>query len=157
MAATLTDRRAAGTRRPPDERGAELVEFALALPLMLVLVTGIFDFGLAFQQFEVLTNAAREGARLGSMPGYGVSDVQSRVNGYCVAGGLPGGCPADTVSVDRSAIIDVGGQTVSAVQVTVNYGHTFALVGPVLRLINGSLGSVTLRATSTMRCEVGCS
>ena len=54
-------------RRIDAEDGAELIEFALALPLMLVLVTGVFDFGLAFQQYEVVTNAAREGARLGSL------------------------------------------------------------------------------------------
>lgn len=145
-------------RRVDAEDGAELVEFALALPLMLVLVTGVFDFGMAFQQYEVVTNAAREGARLGSLgAGYLETDIQARVDAYCVAAGLPGGCPADRVSVDRGATLTVAGQPVSAVRVTVNYPHSFALVGPVLQLINGSLGAVTLHATSTMRCETACS
>ena len=83
-------------RRIDAEDGAELIEFALALPLMLVLVTGVFDFGLAFQQYEVVTNAAREGARLGSLgAGYLEADIQARVDAYCVAAGLPGGCPAE--------------------------------------------------------------
>ncbi len=51
------------TRRG-DERGAALVEFALALPLLLVVIAGIVDFGFVFQRYEVVTNAAREGARL---------------------------------------------------------------------------------------------
>ena len=141
-----------------SERGAELIEFALALPLMLVLMTGVFDFGLAFQQYEVVTNAAREGARLGSLgAGYVEADIQARVDAYCVAAGLQGGCPAESVAVDRHASFDVAGQPVSAVQVTVNYPHSFMLVGPLLQLVNGSLGTVTLRATSTMRCETACS
>ncbi len=43
--------------------GAQLVEFALALPLLLVLVVGILDFGQAFNLKQKLNNAAREGAR----------------------------------------------------------------------------------------------
>jgi Flp pilus assembly protein TadG len=54
-------RRGKGTR---SERGLELLEFALVLPLLLVLVVGIFDFGAAFALRQKMTNAAREGARI---------------------------------------------------------------------------------------------
>lgn len=43
--------------------GAQLVEFALVLPLLLALVVGIFDFGQAYNLKQKLNNAAREGAR----------------------------------------------------------------------------------------------
>jgi Flp pilus assembly protein TadG len=43
--------------------GAQIVEFALAMPLLLVLVIGILDFGQAFNLKQKLNNAAREGAR----------------------------------------------------------------------------------------------
>jgi Flp pilus assembly protein TadG len=43
--------------------GAQIVEFALAMPLLLVLVIGILDFGEAFNLKQKLNNAAREGAR----------------------------------------------------------------------------------------------
>jgi Flp pilus assembly protein TadG len=46
------------------ERGVELLEFALVLPLLLVLLVGIFDFGAAFALRQKMTNAAREGARI---------------------------------------------------------------------------------------------
>ena len=49
-----------------DARGSQIAEFAVALPLLLVLVVGIFDFGNAFNLKQKLTNAAREAARLGS-------------------------------------------------------------------------------------------
>ncbi|HEV2388212.1 MAG TPA: TadE family protein [Candidatus Acidoferrales bacterium] len=44
--------------------GSQLVEFALALPILLLLVVGIWDFGSAYVMKDKLTNAAREGARI---------------------------------------------------------------------------------------------
>src|SRR5579872_1740403 len=48
------------------DEGSSLVEFAVALPLLMVLVVGVFDFGGAFNAKQELNNAVREGARLGS-------------------------------------------------------------------------------------------
>ena len=79
-----------------SERGAELVEFAFVLPTLLLLIVGVVDFGLLFQKYEVVTNAAREGARVAILPGYNNADVQARVNQYLTAGGLTG---TATVSV----------------------------------------------------------
>jgi Flp pilus assembly protein TadG len=45
---------------------AALIEFAVALPLLVVLIVGIFDFGGAFNLKQELSNAAREGARFGA-------------------------------------------------------------------------------------------
>ncbi len=47
-----------------DTRAAQIVEFAVALPLLVVLVVGIFDFGFAFGVKQKITNAAREAARV---------------------------------------------------------------------------------------------
>lgn len=47
-----------------SERGAVAVEFAILLPLLLLLVLGIAEFGRAFNAQITLTNAAREGARV---------------------------------------------------------------------------------------------
>lgn len=49
-----------------DTRGAELLEFALALPLIIVMVAGLLDFANAYNLKQKLANAAREGARVGS-------------------------------------------------------------------------------------------
>ena len=68
------------------ERGAALVEFALALPLLLVVLAGIVDFGFVFQRYEVVTNAAREGARLATLPGYDATAVEFRVRNYVQQG-----------------------------------------------------------------------
>jgi Flp pilus assembly protein TadG len=52
------------TKRLRDERGATAVEFAMILPLLLVLVLGIVEFGRAFQVSGTLSAAAREGVRV---------------------------------------------------------------------------------------------
>ena len=57
---------------------------------------GIIDFGFLFQRYEIVTNAAREGARIAILPGYADADVQARVNQYLTAAGLT---PTDPVTV----------------------------------------------------------
>ncbi len=47
-----------------EDRGAQLVEFAVALPLLVLFVVGIFDFSGAFTIKQKLTNVAREAARV---------------------------------------------------------------------------------------------
>ena len=59
-----------------SEHGAELIEMAVVTPLLLLLVFGIVDFGFMFQRYVVLTNAAVEGARVASMPGYTAADAR---------------------------------------------------------------------------------
>lgn len=54
-------------RRLGNQRGAAAVEFALLLTILVVLVLGMFDFGRVFDAWLVATNAAREGARYGSI------------------------------------------------------------------------------------------
>jgi Flp pilus assembly protein TadG len=54
-----------------SERGSTAVEFSLFLPLLVVLVFGMIDFGLLIWQKEVLVNATREGARQGILFGAG--------------------------------------------------------------------------------------
>lgn len=50
-------------RTPRDETGAVMVEFAFVLPLLLMLVIGIIEFGRGYNAKIELTGAAREGAR----------------------------------------------------------------------------------------------
>jgi Flp pilus assembly protein TadG len=64
----------------PRERGQSLVETAIIFPLLLLLLAAVVDFGRAFDAYIVLTNAAREGARWGSVkPDLTVAEVQQIV------------------------------------------------------------------------------
>jgi Flp pilus assembly protein TadG len=133
------------------ERGAELVEFALVFPMLLLVIVGIMDFGFLFQRYEVLTAAAREGARVAILPGYTDADVQARVNAYLTAGGLTQ--PA-TVSVGAPQTVTVGSQCISIRPVTVTYTHQYLFVGPIMSFFGEpALGSRPLNATSAMRSE----
>src|SRR4029079_4711169 len=75
-------------QRIASATGAELIETALTLPLLLLVVVGIIEFGFVFQKYEVITNAAREGARVLVLPAFGPADAQARVNQYLNAAGL---------------------------------------------------------------------
>jgi Flp pilus assembly protein TadG len=69
--------RTATTQR--GERGAAAVEFALVLPLLVVLVFGIVEFSIAYNHKQGLHAAAREGARLAALPQSSESDVADKV------------------------------------------------------------------------------
>jgi len=134
------------------ERGAELIEFAFVFPTLLLVMLGIIDFGFLFQRYEVVTNAAREGARVAILPGYGTADVTARVNQYLTAGGATG---TTTVTVGAPQPLSVGTQCITVRPVTVSYQHNFLFLGPILGLMGGgSLSNKTLNATSSMRTEI---
>jgi Flp pilus assembly protein TadG len=152
-------------RRRLDERGQAIIEMALTLPLLLLIVLGMFDFGLMFQRYEVVTNAAREGARIGVLPDYSTGDATQRALDYLAVGGLNGttrACGAAYAGGSRCAgavVSDVTiagsspAKTVKQVTVTVEYDHSHVFVGPIIRLFGGSLGTTRLRSVSTMRVE----
>ena len=134
------------------ERGAELVEFAFVFPTLLLVMLGIIDFGFLFQRYEVVTNAAHEGARVAILPGYADADVTARVDQYLAAAGLTG---TRTVTVGAAAPVAVGSQCITVRPVTVGYQHNFLFLGPILGLMGGgSLTNKTLTATSSMRTEI---
>jgi len=60
----MTTLLAAAVRRRPRSRGQALVEFALVIPIFIVLVVGTFDLGAGVFAYNSVTNAAREGVRL---------------------------------------------------------------------------------------------
>jgi Flp pilus assembly protein TadG len=143
------------TRLLRSEHGAELIEMVIVTPLLLLLVFGIIDFGFLFQRYVVLTNAAVEGARVASMPGYTNADAQARVQSY-VTNALPPGVVVPPAAVVGVALPGTGGATWPGVQVTVTHVYTLQYVAPIMRLVGGTTaGTVTLTARSTMRRQIG--
>jgi len=138
-----------------SERGQALLETALALPIVLLVSVGIFEFGRAYQVFQVMTNAAREGARLAVIPGATDSDVTARVQNYLTAGMVANASSA-TVNIDHSQTVSIGANTAPATQVTVQYPFSFMVLNPVAKLIDSTttLGSsLTMTTTALMRNE----
>lgn len=135
-----------------SEDGAELIEMAIVLPLLLLLIMGMVDFGFLFQRYVVLTNAAAEGARVASLPGYSAADVTARVTAYAANGGVPG-----TVNTATAAVTLPGanGGSWPGTQVTVTHVYTYQYVGPIAALFGGGIGgNVTITSRATMRNQV---
>ena len=132
-----------------------MVEAAITIPLLLVLMVGIFEVGRAYQTWQVLTNAAREGARMAVTPSGTAANTTALIRQFMADGQLSNSATA-SVSVNRQASINVNGNPVSASLVTVDYPFNFIMLQPVVRLVvSGATvgGPITMRATSVMRNE----
>jgi Flp pilus assembly protein TadG len=135
------------------EEGAELIEMAIVLPLLLLLFMGMVDFGFLFQRFVVLSNAAAEGARVASLPGYTTADVIARVAAYAAESGISG-----AVNTTRTPVALPGGAGAGpwpGSLVTVTHVYNFQYVGPIAALFGGTPnGGVTITSRATMRHQV---
>jgi Flp pilus assembly protein TadG len=140
-------RRPLRPRRKDGDRGAAAVEFALCLPLLLLLVFGIIDFGRALNAQLTLTQAAREGVRLAAL-GYSNGAVAARAQ--AAAPELSG------VTVTVTAACAPGAGPTTDAQVNVSYSFSFVTpVGAIAGLVGGGgFGSpITLTAQGVMPCE----
>ena len=139
------------------DRGQAMIETAIVLPILLLVSVSIFEIGRAYQTAQVLTNAAREGARVAVMPGTKVADVQQLVKDYLKNGQL-GGYASATVTVDQNMVLPIGTGNASASQVVVSYPFSFMVLNPVAKLVvkNSTTGGsgIILSGKAEMRNEV---
>jgi Flp pilus assembly protein TadG len=134
-------RRLSGSR----DRGAAAVEFAIMLPLLLLLVFGIIDFGRALNAQVTITQAAREGARLTAL---NQPNVVSRTQ--AAATGLSG------VGVTVMSPCPAGSGPTANADVKVTYTFTFVTPIGAIAAIFGKSGpgsALTLSAQGVMPCE----
>ena len=142
-------------RNLKSEKGTALLETALTLPLLLAVAVGIFEFGRAYQTWQVLTNAAREGARVAVLPSATTTNTTARVTQYMTSGQLPNATTA-TVTVTPATVDLGGGTTAPASKVEVSYPFQFITLQPVVQLlVKGSTvgGPITMTASAVMRNE----
>lgn len=124
---------------------------ALVTPLLLMLMLGIVEFGFLFQRYVVLTNAAAEGARVATLPGYQPTDGVNRAQAYALNGGVDGAVNATAVQV----MLPGGtGTPWPGMRVTVTHVYNLAYISPLAALVGGtSATTVTLTTQSTMRMQ----
>jgi Flp pilus assembly protein TadG len=141
-------RRQAGTNL--RDRGAVAVEFALLLPVLLLVIFGVVDFGRAINDQITLTQSAREGARLAALgyPATGTNSVTSRAQSAAY--------PLTNVTVAVTTACPPGAGTGVDAVVTVTY--TFSFITPVAAFAamfgTATFGStLALTATGEMPCE----
>jgi Flp pilus assembly protein TadG len=113
-----------------DDRGAIVVEFALILPLLLILLFGIIEFGRAYNTQIALQGAAREGARALAL-GNSATDAVNASSGVAISISSTSGCP--------------DGDSEAFATVTTSADFTFSIPFVTLDLTK-------LHATASMRC-----
>jgi Flp pilus assembly protein TadG len=128
------------------EDGAAAVEFAILLPLLLLILFGTIEFGLILYDREVITNASREGARYGIVavsPRRTTGEIQGVVNTYLTNAGLtPGNA---TVNVTGAQ-----GASGSDLTVSVIYPYDFLVLS---NLAPGLGSTLNLNGRTVMKLE----
>jgi Flp pilus assembly protein TadG len=136
--------RAALFRR--SDEGQAVVEFALVVPVLLLLVLGVFEFGRAWSAHQAVTDAAREGARLAVIADPAVTEdsvrkvVRNALSGASLNGEL--------AQIELAGVDDPTGEPA---RVAVRYPYQFTML-KALRGVNGG-GAVTLGTAFVMRNE----
>ena len=137
------------------DRGQSLIEFALVLPMLLVLFFGIIEFGNAWRIYQLVTNTAREGAREAALPSSTTATVNSVIDERLTGSGLD-------VSQATVSLGICSGDTCTNLPdtVSIDYPYQFVVLGPVIQLMCGGVGcdgsaysTVNLSSTAIMRNE----
>jgi Flp pilus assembly protein TadG len=122
-----------------NEKGQSLVEFAFAVPMLLLLVFGIAEFGRAWMTQNILTGAAREAVRVLAVPApVGGPDA---ANARAVA-------VLESAGITTAAISVVDNTAFEAVRVDITYNFPTAVAG-----FFPGLDNIPLSSTTTMRRE----
>lgn len=142
-------------RRLMGESGAQLLEFAMVLPILLMIIGAIAEFGVMFRTNSVVANAAREGARIAAIPGNETNNYETaraRIAETLADGGLAGG-RVITITTEN---VTIATSTVAAgVRVTVGYTHPTLFLGPIVAIMNGTFAqAILIQSTAVMRTEI---
>ena len=124
-----------------NQNGQSLVEFAIILPIILLLVMGILQFGMMLNSYLAIQNAAREGARAGVV---GSTDTEIR---NLIISTSPVLEPVNlNVNVTPGEAERKSGDTL-----TVNVTYNYKLIVPIINSLFSS--GVVLRGQTSMRIE----
>jgi hypothetical protein len=125
--------------RPIKQRGQNLAEFALVIPLLILLLLVILDLGRITYTYSALHNAVREGARYGVIHPADSAAIVNYSRTYAIG-----------LSPDRLTIVPV--YNAAAETITVTGQYEFRTASPILRLIFNA-DSYTLHSVSRMNTE----
>jgi Flp pilus assembly protein TadG len=125
-----------------SRKGQALVEFALILPLFLLLLIGMVEFGRAWMTRNIITGAAREAVRVASVgpPSGGVGPATARANAILDSANL---------TAARTVTVNDDGVAFGTVSVVVTYQFPVY----VTKIVPGLSGDIPLTSTTTMRKE----
>lgn len=130
-----------------SDSGQSLVEFGMVLPFFLILLFALVDFGRAFYTWQIITNSAREGARVGAVAPTNTSSI--------TAGARDAAGALDDANLAVSIATPSGVAKGNPINVTASYNFQLVTpLNPLLNLIGGaSLANPTITSTASMRIE----
>jgi Flp pilus assembly protein TadG len=131
-----------------NERGASAIEFAIVLPVLIIILFGIIEFGLLLYNKQVITNASREGARAGIVslsPRLGCPSIKGIVQNYCAGNLITFGTPDLDITCPT-----MGSVFGDDLEVRVTYHYDFLLLP---NFITALTGGIDLGAVTVMRYE----
>ncbi len=133
------------------EAGQALVEFTMILPVFCLLLFGLVDFGRAFYSWLIVTNAAREGARVAAVQ-EPLTAVEARIyESFCET--YPTSCSLDPAKLDIDPD-NIQGSRGTAVTIELSYDFDYVTpLGNIMGWFGGSLADPTITAHSSMRLE----
>jgi Flp pilus assembly protein TadG len=138
-----------------SEVGQALVEFTMILPLFLLLLFALVDFGRGFYTWLLVTNAAREGARVAATQ-QDTNAVQTRIYD-AVCSSYPSNCSLNVSKLTwtNKASANIQGPRGEAVEIDLSFDFDYATpIGNILAIVSGgSLSEPTITAHSSMRLE----
>jgi Flp pilus assembly protein TadG len=124
-----------------NQKGQSLVEFAIILPIILLLLMGIVEFGMMLNSYLTIQNVAREGARLGIVGG---SDLEIETLIKSISPNLT---PAD-IAVK---IVPMEGSRKSGDTLKVSVTYNYHMTVPIISALFNNV--IVLKAQSSMRLE----
>jgi Flp pilus assembly protein TadG len=124
-------------RHSQHEKGSSLVEFSLILPLLILIISGVADFGRAYHDYIIISNASREGARFASH----FPDNESGIQSTTANEALNSGITIQSSLVSVTGLNSVGGNPIT---VTVEYPFR-TIMGQIV-----GVSTITLTARSQM-------
>ncbi len=131
-------------------KGASAVEFALILPLLMVIVFGIIEFSFILFDKQIITNASREGARAGIVaqsPRLTDAQITAVVNTYISTYLVSF---ASVKATATTTVVRAGSNFENPLTVTVTYPYTFLVLPNFISAISGVK---TITATTVMNME----
>jgi Flp pilus assembly protein TadG len=128
-------------------RGQAAVEFALVLPFLLVMLVGIIEFGRAWNEHQVITDAAREAARKGAIYDESVTaaDIEQVAEDALTAAGIDP--DAATITLDNW-----DGDANTKITVSIDLPYQFTFFGPLVKWSTGQ-SNIVLKTAFSMRNE----
>lgn len=124
-----------------NEKGQSLVEFSIILPLLLLVVMAIIEFGMMFNSYISIQNASREGARSGIV-GSSDTDIQNLI--------ISTSPNLDPSKLTINITPDEGRRT-SGASITVTLTYNYNLTVPIISSLFTNV--IVLNAQTTMRIE----